>query len=440
MALRIAGPSVSGSDVWTRTPARSAIISRKRDGRFGEFLAVAGCAAYLPTDGTNVRFHGFERRSDPRNKCLVRAPLRGSSRTCCVSGIHPFSGRVARRNSSHRDRSGQFFADIGMVIVAESGWPRRRRIAPFLARWNARFQYPEIRGWLSFSTERLYARSLPWSREWPRQILPVRSPRCCAHLAVPQILRTLSRFGFSYRPLPRGESIEIHGHRAVRIRKSARRPSSAHRRPPGSGSAAKRIRARRMLDQRRFGSSVQSSPTMSLLIGTFTIGFILSLLALGVFISFRIFAFPDITADGSITLGAAVAATLLVHGVSPPLASLAAFGAGLLAGTCTGTLHTRFRINSLLRNSRNDRAVLRQSSCTGAATSAAVREHSGHAPADLVSDRWRRFFQTRRLGRERDAAVPAIVCRRSPVRCFIFRAPTSAWPARHRRQRRWFAR
>jgi putative ABC transport system permease protein len=87
---------------------------------------------------------------------------------------------------------------------------------------------------------------------------------------------------------------------------------------------------------------------MSLLIGTFTIGFILSLLALGVFISFRIFAFPDITADGSITLGAAVAATLLAHGLNPPLASLAAFAAGLLAGTCTGTLHTRFKINSLL--------------------------------------------------------------------------------------------
>ena len=87
---------------------------------------------------------------------------------------------------------------------------------------------------------------------------------------------------------------------------------------------------------------------MSLLIGTFTIGFILSLLALGVFISFRIFAFPDITADGSITLGASVAATLLVRGVSPALASVAAFAAGMLAGTCTGTLHTRFKINSLL--------------------------------------------------------------------------------------------
>ena len=87
---------------------------------------------------------------------------------------------------------------------------------------------------------------------------------------------------------------------------------------------------------------------MDLLIGTFTIGLILSLLALGVFISFRIFSFPDITADGSITLGAAVAAMLLVHNVNPPLASLAGFFAGMLAGACTGVLHTRFKINSLL--------------------------------------------------------------------------------------------
>jgi putative ABC transport system permease protein len=87
---------------------------------------------------------------------------------------------------------------------------------------------------------------------------------------------------------------------------------------------------------------------MSLLVGTFTIGFILSLLALGVFISFRIFAFPDITADGSVTLGASVAATLLIHGVPPPVASLAAFGTGVLAGACTGMLHTRFKINPLL--------------------------------------------------------------------------------------------
>jgi putative ABC transport system permease protein len=87
---------------------------------------------------------------------------------------------------------------------------------------------------------------------------------------------------------------------------------------------------------------------MLLLIGAFTIGLILSLLAMGVFISFRIFDFPDITADGSITLGGAITAVLIVAHVHPLVASAAAFGAGALAGATTGVLHTRFRINGLL--------------------------------------------------------------------------------------------
>jgi putative ABC transport system permease protein len=87
---------------------------------------------------------------------------------------------------------------------------------------------------------------------------------------------------------------------------------------------------------------------MSLLISAVTIGLILSLLALGVLISFRIFAFPDITAEGSITLGAAVAATLLVRGVHPWIATSLAVVAGSLAGSVTGVLHTRFKINGLL--------------------------------------------------------------------------------------------
>jgi len=87
---------------------------------------------------------------------------------------------------------------------------------------------------------------------------------------------------------------------------------------------------------------------MTLLIGAWTIGLILSLLALGVFISFRIFDFPDITTEGSITLGAAVAATLLVHGVSPVWATTAGFCGGALAGATTGILHTQFKIHSLL--------------------------------------------------------------------------------------------
>ena len=87
---------------------------------------------------------------------------------------------------------------------------------------------------------------------------------------------------------------------------------------------------------------------MLLLIGAFTIGLILSLLALGIFISFRIFEFADITADGSITFGGAVAAVLLVAHVHPVLATAAAFVAGALAGTTTALLHTRFGINRLL--------------------------------------------------------------------------------------------
>src|SRR5438445_8727335 len=87
---------------------------------------------------------------------------------------------------------------------------------------------------------------------------------------------------------------------------------------------------------------------MTLLLGATTIGLILALLALGVYLSFRIFNFPDITADGSITLGASVAATLLVHHWSPWLATVAGFVAGMIAGTTTGVLHTKFKINGLL--------------------------------------------------------------------------------------------
>jgi putative ABC transport system permease protein len=87
---------------------------------------------------------------------------------------------------------------------------------------------------------------------------------------------------------------------------------------------------------------------MTLLVGSWTVGLILAILALGVFISFRIFAFPDITADGSLTLGAAVAAALIVRGYSPWAATAAALVAGALAGGTTGVLHTRFHINGLL--------------------------------------------------------------------------------------------
>jgi putative tryptophan/tyrosine transport system permease protein len=87
---------------------------------------------------------------------------------------------------------------------------------------------------------------------------------------------------------------------------------------------------------------------MSLLIGALTLGFIFSLVALGVLISFRIFDFPDITADGSSALGAAVAAMLLIKNVNPAVATAAGFAGGFLAGAVTGTLATKFKINGLL--------------------------------------------------------------------------------------------
>ena len=87
---------------------------------------------------------------------------------------------------------------------------------------------------------------------------------------------------------------------------------------------------------------------MTLLIGALTIGLILSLLALGTFISYRVFNFADITAEGSITLGASVSAALIVAGINPLTATLAAMVCGALAGALTGTIHTKFGINGLL--------------------------------------------------------------------------------------------
>ncbi|GAH61958.1 unnamed protein product, partial [marine sediment metagenome] len=69
---------------------------------------------------------------------------------------------------------------------------------------------------------------------------------------------------------------------------------------------------------------------------------------LGVYITFRVLAFPDLTVDGSFPLGGAVAATLIVSGVNPWLATLVAFIAGICAGLATSLLNTKLRINALL--------------------------------------------------------------------------------------------
>lgn len=84
------------------------------------------------------------------------------------------------------------------------------------------------------------------------------------------------------------------------------------------------------------------------LLGALELGLLYSLMALGVYITYRILDFPDLTVDGSFTTGGGIAAVMITHGYNPWLASLAAFGGGLLAGICTGLLHTKGKINALL--------------------------------------------------------------------------------------------
>jgi len=70
--------------------------------------------------------------------------------------------------------------------------------------------------------------------------------------------------------------------------------------------------------------------------------------AIGVYMTFRVLSFPDLSVDGSFPLGGAVAAVLIINGVSPWLATVIALFAGCLAGLCTGLLNTKLRINALL--------------------------------------------------------------------------------------------
>lgn len=77
-------------------------------------------------------------------------------------------------------------------------------------------------------------------------------------------------------------------------------------------------------------------------------GLIWAILGLGIFMAFRILDFPDMTTEGSFPLGGAVAVTLITKGVNPLIATLAAIGAGCLAGLATGLLYTKGRIPTLL--------------------------------------------------------------------------------------------
>ncbi len=87
---------------------------------------------------------------------------------------------------------------------------------------------------------------------------------------------------------------------------------------------------------------------VDLFISTLTQGFIYALLSYGVYITYKILDFPDLTVDGSFPLGAAITAVLLVNGVNPYLAMLASIAAGAIAGLATGVIHVKLGVRDLL--------------------------------------------------------------------------------------------
>ena len=87
---------------------------------------------------------------------------------------------------------------------------------------------------------------------------------------------------------------------------------------------------------------------MITLLSTWTFGLALGFVALGVFVSYKLFSFPDITTDGSFTLGAVVTAVLLTAGWDPVMATAGGMVAGAAAGTTTGVLHAVLGVEPLL--------------------------------------------------------------------------------------------
>ena len=77
-------------------------------------------------------------------------------------------------------------------------------------------------------------------------------------------------------------------------------------------------------------------------------GILWGIMTLGVYITFKILDFPDLTVDGSFALGGSVSAVLIVHGMNPFFSLLIAFLAGGLAGYATGLLHTKLKIPGIL--------------------------------------------------------------------------------------------
>jgi anti-anti-sigma factor len=175
--------------------------------RFGEFLAVAGSAAYLPTDGTNVPdFMISGGDLVPELNTLYGLRCEGE-----FSHLLRFEASSTNSAISLADILNAAFEltgspTVGLVMIAESGGlvGAALRRSPALA--SASFQYPGIREWLSFSTERLFARSLALVAG-----VAASTPSGSFASLLRPIGASTGPFGhfhaaaFSYRPLQKGE-------------------------------------------------------------------------------------------------------------------------------------------------------------------------------------------------------------------------------------------
>lgn len=87
---------------------------------------------------------------------------------------------------------------------------------------------------------------------------------------------------------------------------------------------------------------------MTLLMSVLEQGLIYSIMSLGIYITYKILDFPDLTVDGSFPLGAAVGAAMISRGMNPLLSVLVALLVGALVGICTGVIHVKFKVRDLL--------------------------------------------------------------------------------------------
>ena len=87
---------------------------------------------------------------------------------------------------------------------------------------------------------------------------------------------------------------------------------------------------------------------MTLILNVLEQGMIYAIMGLGVYITYKILDFPDLTVDGSFPLGAAIGAILISEGFHPLLAIFAAFGAGIVVGFLTGIIHVKLKVRDLL--------------------------------------------------------------------------------------------